>query len=154
MYTLIHHTIASALPLWGLGGIAFIDWQPSVEAFTIGSFSVRWYSLLWCIGLLLAYVIVQRLYKQQKIEDEKFEPLFFYCFMGVLVGARLGHCIFYEPAYYLTSMKGFIRAEVIKYDDYIKYGSEAAVREAGKLAVEGKDYVVQDGDIMHFRFNV
>ena len=50
--------------------------------------------------------------------------------------------------------KGFIRAEVIKYDDYIKYGSEAAVKEAGKLGVEGKEYVVQDGDIMHFRFNV
>ena len=50
--------------------------------------------------------------------------------------------------------KGFIRAEVIKYDDYIHYGSEAAVREAGKMGVEGKDYVVQDGDIMHFRFNV
>ena len=50
--------------------------------------------------------------------------------------------------------KGFIRAEVIKYEDYIKYGSEAAVREAGKLAVEGKEYIVQDGDIMHFRFNV
>ena len=50
--------------------------------------------------------------------------------------------------------KGFIRAEVIKYDDYIKYGSEAAVREAGLLHVEGKEYVVQDGDIMHFRFNV
>ena len=50
--------------------------------------------------------------------------------------------------------KGFIRAEVIKYDDYIEYGSESAVREAGKLGIEGKDYVVQDGDIMHFRFNV
>jgi GTP-binding protein YchF len=50
--------------------------------------------------------------------------------------------------------KGFIRAEVIKYDDYVKYGSEAAVREAGKMGVEGKEYVVQDGDIMHFRFNV
>ena len=50
--------------------------------------------------------------------------------------------------------RGFIRAEVIKYDDYIKYGSEAAVREAGKLGIEGKEYVVQDGDIMHFRFNV
>ncbi|MDO4948950.1 MAG: redox-regulated ATPase YchF [Bacteroidales bacterium] len=50
--------------------------------------------------------------------------------------------------------KGFIRAEVIKYDDYIKYGSETAVKEAGKMGVEGKDYVVQDGDIMHFRFNV
>ena len=50
--------------------------------------------------------------------------------------------------------KGFIRAEVIKYEDFIQYGSEAAVREAGKLGVEGKEYVVQDGDIMHFRFNV
>ena len=50
--------------------------------------------------------------------------------------------------------KGFIRAEVIKYEDYLKYGSEAAVREAGKLGIEGKDYEVQDGDIMHFRFNV
>ena len=50
--------------------------------------------------------------------------------------------------------KGFIRAEVIKYDDYIKYKSESACREAGKISVEGKDYVVQDGDIMHFRFNV
>ncbi|MDE6765989.1 MAG: YchF family ATPase, partial [Duncaniella sp.] len=50
--------------------------------------------------------------------------------------------------------KGFIRAEVIKYDDYVTLGSESAVREAGKMAVEGKNYVVQDGDIMHFLFNV
>ena len=50
--------------------------------------------------------------------------------------------------------KGFIRAEVIKYDDYIAYGSENAVKEAGKMYIEGKDYIVQDGDIMHFRFNV
>lgn len=50
--------------------------------------------------------------------------------------------------------RGFIRAEVIKYDDYVNFGSEAKVKEAGKLAVEGKEYVVQDGDIMNFRFNV
>lgn len=50
--------------------------------------------------------------------------------------------------------KGFIRAEVIKYDDYVKYGSEAACKDAGKINIEGKDYEVQDGDIMHFRFNV
>lgn len=50
--------------------------------------------------------------------------------------------------------RGFIRAEVIKYDDYVRLGSEAACRNAGKIAVEGKEYVVQDGDIMHFRFNV
>ena len=50
--------------------------------------------------------------------------------------------------------KGFIRAEVIKYDDYVQYKTEAAVRAAGKMGIEGKDYVVQDGDIMHFLFNV
>lgn len=50
--------------------------------------------------------------------------------------------------------KGFIRAETIHYEDFIKYGSEAAVKEAGKMGVEGKEYVVQDGDVMHFRFNV
>lgn len=50
--------------------------------------------------------------------------------------------------------KGFIRAEVIKYDDYVALGSDTACRDAGKLSIEGKDYVVQDGDILHFRFNV
>jgi GTP-binding protein YchF len=50
--------------------------------------------------------------------------------------------------------RGFIRAEVMKYDDFIKYGSEHAVKEAGKFHVEGKNYVVEDGDILHIRFNV
>jgi GTP-binding protein YchF len=50
--------------------------------------------------------------------------------------------------------KGFIRAEVIGYDDYVTYGSEGKVKEAGKLRVEGKEYIVKDGDVMHFRFNV
>ena len=50
--------------------------------------------------------------------------------------------------------KGFIRAEVIKYDDFVNLGGEQGVKEAGKLSVEGKEYVAQDGDIMHFRFNV
>ncbi len=50
--------------------------------------------------------------------------------------------------------KGFIRAEVIKYKDYVEFGSESACKEAGKLSVEGKDYVVENGDVMHFRFNV
>jgi ribosome-binding ATPase len=50
--------------------------------------------------------------------------------------------------------KGFIKAEVISYDDFVFYGSEAACREAGKLRIEGKEYIVKDGDVMHFRFNV
>jgi prolipoprotein diacylglyceryl transferase len=56
----------------------------------------------------LAYLIVKYLYRQQKLPDEKFEPLFLYCFIGILVGARLGHCIFYEPGYFLTSWTHFI----------------------------------------------
>ena len=50
--------------------------------------------------------------------------------------------------------KGFIKAEVISYNDFVQYGSEAACRDAGKLRIEGKEYVVKDGDVMHFRFNV
>ena len=50
--------------------------------------------------------------------------------------------------------KGFIRAEVMAYEDFVTLGSEAAVKEAGKLSIEGKEYIVRDGDIMHFRFNV
>ena len=50
--------------------------------------------------------------------------------------------------------KGFIKAEVIKFNDFVEYGSENAVKEAGKLMIQGKEYVVNDGDVMHFRFNV
>ncbi len=85
-----------------------IDWQPPFEAFQIGFITVRWYSLFWIMGLLFAYFIVKKLYRLQKIEYSKFEPLLFYCFFGVLIGARLGHCIFYEPEVYLTSLKGWV----------------------------------------------
>lgn len=93
---------------------AFIDWNPNeiiwrCEFWPI--FTLRWYSTFWVIGLLSAYFIVYKLYMQQKLSEEKFEPLFFYCFIGTLVGARLGHCLFYEPDYYLTSLRGF--AEMI-----------------------------------------
>ena len=86
----------------------YIIWNPDLEAFHLGPFSVRWYGLMWIIGLALAYLVVKRLYKEQKIKDELFDPLFIYCFIGILLGARLGHCIFYEPDYFLTSWKGII----------------------------------------------
>ena len=88
--------------------LLFINWNPSLEAFHIGPFAFRWYSLCWLVGLLLAYVVVKRLYKEQKLADEKFDPLFLYCFLGILIGARLGHCIFYQPDYFLTSWKGVV----------------------------------------------
>ena len=88
--------------------LLYITWNPSIDAFHIGSLTFRWYSLCWLIGLAVAYFVVKKLYKDQKIPDEKFDPLFIYCFLGILIGARLGHCIFYQPEYYLTSVNGFI----------------------------------------------
>lgn len=79
-----------------------IEWNPSIVAFSLGSFEVRWYSLCWCIGLALAYVVVYQLYKRQRISQEKFDPLFLYCFIGILLGARLGHCLLYEAPYFLS----------------------------------------------------
>lgn len=86
----------------------YIVWNPDLTAFSFGSFAVRWYSLCWLIGLLGAYYMVKWLYNDQKIKPELFDPLFVYCFVGIIVGARLGHCIFYQPDYFLTSGKHFI----------------------------------------------
>jgi len=83
--------------------LSYIVWNPSLS---IGPF--RWYSLCWLIGLALAYLVVKRLYKEQHIKDELFDPLFIYCFIGILIGARLGHCLFYQPDYFLTSGQGFV----------------------------------------------
>lgn len=79
-----------------------IDWNPDLVALQLGPLAVRWYSLLWTIGLAAAYGVVYRLYKHQGIGQEKFDPLFFYCFFGILIGARLGHCLLYEPSYFLA----------------------------------------------------
>ncbi len=86
----------------------YIVWQPDLEAFRLGPISIRWYGLMWVIGFALGYLTVQRLYKEQKIKDELFDPLFFYCFLGILIGARLGHCIFYQPQDFLTSWQGIV----------------------------------------------
>lgn len=88
-----------------------INWNPNPELFNLGGISIRYYGLLWAIGLALAYMVVHYQYRDKKIDEKKFEPLFFYCFFGILIGARLGHCIFYDPQTYLTSFKGF--AEMI-----------------------------------------
>lgn len=82
--------------------LLYILWNPPIEAFHIGNFGVRWYSIFWSFALLSGYLLVHYLYKKQQIPDKLFEPLFLYCFIGILVGARLGHCLFYEPSFFLS----------------------------------------------------
>ena len=78
-----------------------INWNPDPELFNLfGSFPIRYYGLLWGIGIVLACIIVQRQYRDRKISEDKFTPLFFYCVIGITLGARLGHCIFYDWGYY------------------------------------------------------
>ena len=85
-----------------------ILWNPSDTALSFGPFTIHWYSLCWLIGLALAYLIVQRLYREQKVKEGLFDPLFVYCFRGILVGARLGHCLFYQPDIFLSSWHHFV----------------------------------------------
>lgn len=88
--------------------LLYILWNPNLVAFHLGPMSIRWYSLCWLLGLASAYFIVKRLYKEQKIKPELFDPLFIYCFVGILIGARMGHCLFYEPDYFLSSGKHIV----------------------------------------------
>lgn len=118
--------------------LLYIDWSPSIEAFHLGSFTVRWYSLCWVIGLASVYLLERYLYKKQKVADEKFEPLFLYCFAGIIIGARLGHCIFYEPGYYLTSWHGFVEMILpIKFtaDGWHFIGYEGLASHGGTLGL-------------------
>lgn len=82
--------------------LGYILWNPDVVAFSLGPVEVRWYSLLWCIGLFAVYHLMHYLFKEQKLGEDKFEPMFLYCFLGIIIGSRLGHCLFYEPEYYLS----------------------------------------------------
>ena len=86
----------------------YIHWNPPTDIINLGFFAIRWYGMLWGIGLIGATYIVARLFKEYKIADSKFASLFVYVFFGVLLGARLGHCLFYEPTYFFGSLKHFV----------------------------------------------
>lgn len=88
--------------------LLYIKWNPNPELFRFLGIPVRYYGLLWLVGIVLAYLIVHYQFRDRKISEKTFEPIFFYCFFGILIGARLGHCFFYEPELFLTSWQGFV----------------------------------------------
>ena len=85
-----------------------INWNPDRTFFTLGSLPIHYYSLCWVIGIALSTFMVHRQYRDRRISEATFEPLFFYCFFGILIGSRLGHCLFYQPEYYLSSLSHFV----------------------------------------------
>lgn len=80
-----------------------VTWNVDPTLFDIFGREIRWYGLLWVIGLIVAVYIVQKIFKHEDLPEKWFDSLFVYMIVGIIVGARLGHCLFYEPAYYLAN---------------------------------------------------
>lgn len=82
--------------------LLFVTWDVNPELFSIFGREIRWYGLLWVIGLIVAVYIVQKIFDKEKLPQKWFDSLFIYMMLGIILGARIGHCLFYEPAYYLA----------------------------------------------------
>lgn len=80
-----------------------VYWNVDPVIFQIGSFGVRWYSLGFLLAFALGYYIIARMFKHEKINEQYLDSLLLYIFLAVLLGARLGHCLFYEPGYFCTA---------------------------------------------------
>ena len=80
-----------------------VTWTADPVIFNIGFFSLRWYSLMFILGFIIGSKLMEVYYKHDGVNPEKVYTLFLYCFIGTIIGARLGHCLFYEPEYYLAN---------------------------------------------------
>lgn len=81
----------------------YITWNVDPVLFHLGSLQVRWYGLLWALGFLFGYFIMKRIYQREKMAEDALDKLLIYMLVSTVVGARLGHCLFYEPDYYLSN---------------------------------------------------
>lgn len=82
--------------------LTYINWNVDPEIFRIGSFAIRWYGLLFAASFVFGYLIMLKIFKKENIPVSVLDSLTTYMVIGTIVGARLGHCLFYEPAYYLS----------------------------------------------------
>ena len=80
-----------------------INWTADPVIFSLGSKEIRWYALMFVIGFAIGYKIVERMWKREDINPKWLDPLLYYTLAGTVVGARLGHCLFYNPSYYLSN---------------------------------------------------
>ena len=80
----------------------YIVWNVDPVAFSLGPLQVRWYGICWAVGFLLGYLLMSRVYKHEKMPEWAMDSLLIYMLVSTIIGARLGHCLFYEPEYYLS----------------------------------------------------
>lgn len=82
--------------------LSFITWNVDPVLFSLGNIHVRWYGLLWALGFFIGYYVMQRMYRKEKMTEDSLFDLLMYMLVSTIIGARLGHCLFYEPAEYLA----------------------------------------------------
>jgi prolipoprotein diacylglyceryl transferase len=80
----------------------YITWNVDPVAFSLGSLQVRWYGICWALGFLFGYLLMSKVYKKEKMPEGEMDSLLIYMLVSTVIGARLGHCLFYEPEYYLS----------------------------------------------------
>ncbi len=80
--------------------LIFVNWNPDPVIFHIGDFALRWYSLFWVIAIAMATLVVNVIFNRRHLPEKDFNRLFVYSFLGIFIGARLGHCLFYDFGYY------------------------------------------------------
>ena len=83
--------------------LSFITWTADPEIFSIGSREIRWYGLMFILGFFIGYKIMERMFKKESLPEEWLDKLPYYTGLGMVIGARLGHCLFYDPTYYLSN---------------------------------------------------
>ncbi len=83
--------------------LSYITWDVGPELLNIGPFSVRWYGLLFALAFIASFKIMQWIYKRENKPESDVEQLVIYAIVGTVIGARLGHCLFYNPEYYLAN---------------------------------------------------
>lgn len=83
--------------------LSFITWDIDPEAFSLFGREIRWYGILWALGVLATSIVVQGMYKHEKLPEKWFDSFFMHVVLGLVIGARLGHCLFYEPMEYLAN---------------------------------------------------
>lgn len=114
----------------------YMHWNPDPEIINIFGFSLRYYSILFVGGLIICIYFLGRIYKRENIPSEHLEKLSIYGMIGIVVGARLGHCLFYEPSYYLSHPLEMILPITILSDGGIKFtGYQGLASHGGVLGV-------------------
>jgi prolipoprotein diacylglyceryl transferase len=114
----------------------YIHWNPDPEIINIFGFSLRYYSILFVGGLIICIYFLGRIYKRENIPSEHLEKLSIYGIIGIVVGARLGHCLFYEPSYYLSHPLEMILPITFLSDGGIKFtGYQGLASHGGVLGV-------------------